>query len=143
MSVTIGSPRNYFRQYAFLLRIPGFRHTGFQDCSGLEVEIEETLLWEGGRALPFKLLTRPKFADIVVSRGACNDDDAVKWFQDGCNFATGLGLTEEFVKRNCALDVLDRDGSVMCSFSILNGFCKKLSLGKFDAKSNEVLIESM
>ncbi len=93
--------------------------------------------------IPHKSPGRLTFADITLERGATKDKDLYDWFADVANTASGLGLVEPGYKRNMDIVQLDRDGSELRRWTVMNAWPTKFVAGDWDNSTDDNLVESV
>lgn len=129
--------------YNFRVEIGG-EAIGFAEVSGLSMGFEITTYKEsataGGSPGPrtFHMPSQPTSPTITLKKGVVRGGSVntlYKWFA-----ATALNQTE---KRDVFVRLCDEAGAPVISWRIANAFPSKLDAPTFDAKSNDIAIESM
>ncbi len=139
----IGTPRSFHKKFKFVIEIDGLRHTGFQKCSELSVEVANVQHFEGGALIPNKSPGRLTFADLTLERGATQDRDLFDWFQDVARTASGRGLPDAEYKRTLDVVQQDRDGSTLRRWTLTGAWPVKFVAGEWDNESDENVIEQV
>jgi len=139
----IGSPRSFHKKFKFVCEIDGVAYAGFSKVSSLEVEVANVMHFEGGALTPNKSPGRLTFADVTLERGATQDKDLFKWFQDVARLSSGLGLPDIAYKRNLDIVQQERDGTTLRRWSLYRAWPVKFVAGDWDNGSDENVIESV
>ena len=126
-----------FRSYNFLVELDGIARASFTDCTGLGSTTEIIETREGGdNTTVRKLPGRTSYTDITLKRGMTDSTDLWDWRQqivDG-----------EVNRRNGSLVVYDPTGhSEVARFNFFNAWPTKFELPAFNAKGNEIAIETL
>ncbi|MCP4678742.1 MAG: phage tail protein [Deltaproteobacteria bacterium] len=139
----VGNPRSFHKKFKFIVEIDDVKSAGFQKCSELSVEIANVQYSEGGSLIPNKSPGRLTFADVTLERGATQDRDLFDWFSDVAITSSGLGLTDNYYKRNLDIVQQDRDGTTLRRWTLHNAWPVKCVVGEWDNESDENVIESV
>jgi len=139
----VGEPRNFMKRFSFLVEIDGFVYGGFQSCSDLQAETAVVEQWEGGTVLADKSPGRVTVPDITLERGATSDPDAYNWFLEVVNMASGNGEVTPGYKRTLDIVQLDRDGSEMERWTVVNAWPRQFTAGSWDNTADETRIETL
>lgn len=125
---------------------PSLGAGGFQECNGLEVELDVQELVEGGRNDGvIRRVGRGKYANIVLKRGmfyaagggeAGLDRRLWRWLQ-------GIAAGERPVQRYDGFIRVIDDGGVIATWSFVRGLPTKLSGPQLNAKSGDIAIEEL
>jgi len=118
---------------------------GFQECSGLEIEMDVQELQEGGRNDgTVRRVGRGKFSNIVLKRGMLFptggkiDNQLWRWIQDV------LRGVRPVARYNGVIDVLSADfGSTVATWTFDRGLPQKVAGPQLNAKTGEVAIEEL
>jgi phage tail-like protein len=117
---------------------------GFQECSGLDMEMETAEYLEGGRnSGVIQRVGRAKVARIVLKRGMLHPaGDEVhlelwRWFQDVVDGVRPLRRYDGTV------EVLDEDGGAVATWTFRRGLPAKLVGPQLNAKTGEIAIEEL
>jgi phage tail-like protein len=139
----IGNPRSFHKRFKFVVEADDLTSSGFQKCSELSVEVAKVEYFEGGSIIAHKSPGRLTFSDVTLERGATQDRDLFRWFQDVAITSSGLGLADVNYKRNLDIVQQDRDGVTLRRWSISRAWPTKFVAGEWDNESDENVIESV
>lgn len=139
----IGQSRSFHKKFKFVVEIDSFTYSGFRKCGALESETAVIEQYEGGALIPNKSLGRVKFADIMLERGATQDQDMFTWYKQVSNIAANSGLVDEAYKRNVAIRQQDRDGKTLRVWKVKKAFPSKFTAGEWDNDADENVIENI
>lgn len=124
---------------------PALGNGGFQECSGLDVEMDVQELVEGGRNNgTVRLVGRGKFSPIVLKRGMLFPDDgradSMLW-----DWMQGILAGERPVRRyNGVIEVLSADrADTVATWVFDRGLPSKIAGPQLNAKTGEVAIEEL
>ena len=121
---------------------------GFQECSGLEVEMDAHELKEGGRNDGVvRLVGRGKYASIVLKRGMFHppegkvSSDLWRWIQ------SVLGGTRPVVRYDGTVEVLDsrgeRAGRTLATWTFTRALPQKVRGPELNAATGTIAIEEL
>ncbi len=139
----VGKPRSFHKKFKYIVEIDDIEHAGFQKCSELSVEIANVQYYEGGSLIPNKSPGRLTFPDVTLERGATQDRELFDWFSDVAITSSGLGLNDNYYKRNLDIVQQDRDGTTLRRWSLTGAWPVKFVAGEWDNESDENVIESV
>lgn len=139
----IGEQRSFYHKYAFIVEIDGFKVAAFTKAGPLEAEVAVVEVNEGGSLIPTKEPGRVKVSDVVLSRGATDDEDCFSWFKDVANLAANAGLITPAYKRNVDIVQLNRDGTTRKRWRLMNAWPNKFNAGDWDNDADEATVESV
>lgn len=115
----------------------------FQECTGLEIEMDVQEYLEGGRNDGvIRRVGRAKYSNIVLKRGMLHQDGHVndelwKWLQD---IVSGGPVT----RYDGIIEVKSRDGSmVVATWGFERGLPAKISGPQLNGKTGEIAIEEL
>ncbi len=112
----VGTRKEPFRLYHFLVEIDGITRAGFRECSGLDSTQDAIEYREGNEGLSSrKLPGMVKYSDITLKRGL----------------------------KNGSIVLLDETGAEKLRWNFLNGWPTKWTGPSFNASGNEVAIETL
>lgn len=119
----------------------------FQECSGLQIEMDVQMLEEGGRNDGVvQQVGRGKYQPIVLKRGMLLDRDTV----NGAFWGWMMSILEgrrPVVRYDGVIEVLDRQGQardrVVATWSFERGLPAKVVGPQLDAKSGDIAIEEL
>lgn len=137
----IGTPRIFRKEYKFLVEIDDVAYAGFQKCEGLVGKVGVTMHREGGSIIADKSPGLAEFDDLVLERGACQDQDLYNWFKNVLNASAGTGLADPAFKRLLDIVQQDRDSSELERYRVVNAWPREFSPGKWDNNSESNRIE--
>lgn len=109
----------------------------FQEVSGLSRELGVEQVAEGGEnRFEHRLPSRGKFGNLVLKRGLLTESGVIAWIKDAIeNF--------EFKPADILVTLLDEEHKPLVAWSFVAAWPVKWSLGAFDAKKNEVVVETL
>ena len=116
---------------------------GFQEVSGLEIEMDVQDLLEGGRnQAVIRRYGRGRFPLLVLRRGLLYDSDRVdarfwRWMQDALDGVRPLHRVDGLLR------VMGADGQVRASWGFERGLPAKLRGPELNAKTGEIAIEEL
>jgi phage tail-like protein len=139
----LGTPRQFFKRFKFIVEIDDVASAGFQKCSELSVEVASVEYFEGGSLIPAKSPGRLKFSDVTLERGATKDHDLFDWVQQVGDAVANAGLVEPRFKRNLDIVQQDRAGSTLRRWQIAGAWPVKFVAGAWDNETDENVIESV
>ncbi|NOR10394.1 MAG: phage tail protein, partial [Desulfovibrionaceae bacterium] len=92
---------------------------------------------EGGEnRFEHRLPARGKFGNLVLKRGLLTESGVIEWIKDAIeNF--------EFKPADVLVSLLDEEHQPLASWTFVAAWPVKWSLGAFDAKKNEVVVETL
>jgi phage tail-like protein len=132
-----------FQNFRFVVQIDGFDSFGFDKVSGLRQTTDEVEYREGGENFtPHRLPGQTKFGDITLSRGLSLNAEIMHWVREVFSL-DATHLQDNLFRRSILIQELDRVGDIVRTWTVYEAWVKEYSLGDWDAKSNEVHIESM
>jgi phage tail-like protein len=137
----IGTPRNYFKKFKFIVEIGGVSFAGFQKAGPLEAEVAVVEQHEGGVIIPDKSPGRVKVSNITLERGATTDFDLFNWFQQVANIAANGGLVTPQYKRTFDLVQQERDNTTLRRWRARGAWPIKFKAGDWDNSSDENVVE--
>lgn len=138
-----GAPRKFDKKFKFVVEIDGFAVAKFTKAGPLEIEVAVVEQHEGGALVPEKEPGRVKVADVVLERGATDDEDMWNWFQLVANIAANSGVVTPNYKKNVDIVQQDRDGTTLKRWRLFDAWPSKFKGGDWDNDADENVIESM
>ncbi|HEX7688483.1 MAG TPA: phage tail protein [Burkholderiaceae bacterium] len=126
--------------------VPGDWSGAFQECGGLEIEMDVQEYQEGGRNDgTIRRVGRAKFAPLVLKRGMFHGSEASaaaapelwQWLQDIVNGVRPVRRYDGVVR------VMSADGHVRATWTFDRGLPSKIRGPALDGKSGEVAIEEL
>lgn len=116
---------------------------GFQECSGLEVELDVQELQEGGRNDGvIRRIGRAKYQPLVLKRGmlvqtqSAHTNELWQWLQ---NVASGTGIR----RYDGIVAVLDHRQRTVATWTFVRGLPAKVSGPQLNARTGEIAIEEL
>lgn len=134
----MGTPKNFFKKFKFVIDIDGVARLAFKTCSELRVTAETVKHREGGRLNPHKAPGLIEFPPITLTRGATIDFDLYNWFKDTFDSGAGTGLTTPNLFRQFDIIQQDRQGEEVERHTVFDAFVSEYSSGDWDNDANEV-----
>lgn len=127
-----------YGSFDFLIEIDGIVRASFQEASGLDSAIDITEYREGGMNETMrKLPAKTKYSNITLKWGTADDHDLYDWHQQwvkGDPAAT---------RRHGSIVLMDRSGQEKIRWNFVNAWPAKWTGPSFNAKSNDVAIETL
>jgi phage tail-like protein len=126
-----------YQQYNFLIEIDGVARAGFTECSGLTTDTDAIDYREGAdRTLNVRKLSGlRKYTNIVLKRGYTRDKSLWDWRKKVIN-----GFTE---RRSADIILLDEARNEVLRWRVREVWISKWDSGPFNAKTNDVAIETI
>ena len=125
-----------YKAFNFQVEIDGVHQAGFSEATGLESETAVVEYRVGGEPNTVrKLPGLTKYANIVLRRGITQDQDLWNWRKS---------VVEGKVdRRNGSIILLDDDRTEVARWNFVNGWICKWEGPSFNARANEVAIETI
>lgn len=132
-----GERVDFFRNFNFLVEIDGIAQGSFTDCTGLGSTTEVIETREGGdNTTVRKLPGKTSYSDITLKWGMTNSNELWDWRQRIID-----GTVD---RRHGALVLYDlTNKNEVARWNFYNAWPTKLELPAFNAKGNEVAIETL
>jgi phage tail-like protein len=136
-----GQQSVYYRSFQFAVEIDSIQNLYFQEVGGLDATIDIVEYREGG--IPGGLTGTHKFpgqtkhSNLSLKRGYTDDSQLYKWFED-----VMTGRTEN-IRRNISVKQIDMAGNEVFRWNLYNAFPVKYTAPAFNAKGNELSIETV
>lgn len=124
---------------------PALGNGGFQECTGLSIEMDVQELQEGGRNNgTVRLVGRGKYGPIVLKRGMLFPDDG-EIYNELWNWLQGVVDGVRPVARyDGIIEMLSADGrDTVATWTFDRGLPQKIAGPQFNAKTGEVAIEEL
>lgn len=145
--MSYGENRKLHTQFKFRLVSDRFGTAKFQKCSELSKEFAEINYFEGGSLIGIKEPGRLTFADITLERGSSTDYEMHNWALQVADAALGDGgaglIHPEFKTDDFAIQMLDRDNTVLREWGLIGAWPKKYVAGQWDNTVDEVVMEML
>jgi phage tail-like protein len=118
---------------------------GFQECTGLGIELDVQELQEGGRNDGvIRRIGRAKYQPITLKRGMFSAKPGEQAFTELCGWLQQLASRDHVVRYDGTVDVLDAHGNdVVASWIFVRGLPSKISGPTLNARTGEVAIEEL
>jgi phage tail-like protein len=128
----------FYRAFQFLVEIDNVSQARFQEVGGLDATIDMTEYREGGMALgTLKFPGQTKHSNLSLKRGYTDDKQLYTWFED-----VMTGRTEK-IRRNISVIQIDMAGKEVFRWNLFNAFPVKYTGPAFNAKGNDLSIETL
>lgn len=125
-----------YRNFNFLVEIDGVSQGRFSECSGFGATNDPIEYREGGENRTVrKLPGLTKYPNIVLKWGITDSDELYKWFKSVVN-----GKAD---RRNGSIILLDTEGNEKIRWNFFNAWPTKWDGPDFNAKGNDVAIETL
>jgi len=125
-----------YKNFRFLVEIDGIVQAGFSECSGFGSEVEVIEYREGGEdATVHKLRGKTSYPDISLKWGLTDSRELYDWHLAAVN-----GAVE---RKNGSVILLDDMGQEKVRWNFFNAWPSKYEGPSFDAKGNDVAIDSL
>jgi phage tail-like protein len=126
-----------FQQFNFLVEIDNVPRAGFTECSGLTTDTDPIDYREGAdKALNVRKLSGlRKYTNIVLKHGYTKDKSLWEWRKKVIN-----GQTE---RRSADVILLNEERNEVLRWRIHEAWISKWESGPFNAKTNDVAIETI
>jgi len=135
MPVT-GKRDDPYQQFNFLVEIDGVTRAGFTECSGLTSDTD-AIDYREGADLALNVRKLPglrKFTNVILKRGYTDNKELAEWRKRICNGAKD--------RRNADIILLDEARNEVLRWRIREAWISKWESGPFNAKTNDVVIET-
>jgi phage tail-like protein len=118
---------------------------GFQECTGLGIELDVQELQEGGRNDGvIRRIGRAKYQPITLKRGMFSAKPGEQAFTELWGWLQQLASRDHVVRYDGTVDVLDAHGNdVVASWIFVRGLPSKISGPTLNARTGEVAIEEL
>lgn len=128
----------YSRAFQFVVEIDGITAATFQEVGGVDATTDVIEYREGGNALGMKKLPgQTKHSNMTLKRAYTADAQLFNWYKD-----VFTGRTEK-IRRNISVVQLDMAGQEMFRWNLFSAFPVKYTAPSFNAKGNDLSIESV
>lgn len=126
-----------YQQFNFLVEIDGVARAGFTECSGLTTDTDPIDYREGADLVlnVRKISGLRKYTNIVLKRGYTQDKSLWEWRKKIIN-----GQTE---RRQADIVLLDEERNEVLRWRVREAWLSKYDSGPFNAKTNDVLLETI
>jgi phage tail-like protein len=128
----------YYRAFQFAVEIDGITQARFQEVGGIDATVDVIEYREGGDLLNNrKFPGATKHSNLTLRRGFTDDTQLWVWFE-----AVMTGATEA-IRRNVSVIQLDMAGQEKFRFNLFQAFPVKMTAPAYNAKGNDLSIESL
>lgn len=125
-----------FASFNFIVEIDGVTKAGFSECSGISMETDPIEYRNGNEDITVhKLPGLKKFGNITLKRGFTRDEGLWKWRKTVLD-----GKTE---RHTGSITLLNEERKAAMRWNFREAWPRKLDGPSFNAKNNEVAIESL
>lgn len=135
--------KKIFKRFAFEVEIQGVGQAGFKSVGPLEAKIGVNRYRQGGSPITIKTPGDIEYPDIVMKRGATQDQSLFDWFMDTALHYQKTGAVTPQYLRNVGIRQVDRDTSTAREWDVFGCFPVEFVAGDWDADAEENLIESV
>jgi len=127
-----------YRQFRFRVEIDGITQAGFSECSFADTNTDVAEYREGDESPVLRKLSGlTKFGNITLKWGITDSMDLYNWRQQVID--TGA----EGARKNLSIILVDEAGNDKARWDIIRAWPIKYDPPDFNAKGNEVAIESL
>ena len=133
----VGSRKDPFRSYNFLVEIDGIARASFQECSGLDSSQDPIEYREGGEG---SLSTRKlpglvKYSNITLKNGITDDQSLWDWRK---KVADG-----KIERKNGSIVLMDDERTEVMRWNFRDGWPTKWTGPTFNASGSEIAVETL
>jgi phage tail-like protein len=133
----VGSRKDPFRSYNFLVEIDGIARASFQECSGLDSSQDPIEYREGGEG---SLSTRKlpglvKYSNITLKNGITDDQSLWDWRK---KVAEG-----KIDRKNGSIVLMDDELTEVMRWNFRDGWPTKWTGPTFNASGSEIAVETL
>lgn len=122
----------------FRLEISGIQVAGFSEASIPKMEIEEVDYREGTDKMRRKLSGLPSVSSVVLKKGLTSSTELYDWYTTTA--AVGATLAS---RKSISIILVDPAGDEKVRWNCVNAWPSSLETGGLDAKSSDVVIETL
>lgn len=119
---------------------------GFQECTGLEIELDVQELQEGGRNDGvIRRIGRAKYQPITLKRGMFSASPGAKAYTELWGWLQQVASGERVVRYDGTIEVLDptQAQNVVATWTFVRGLPAKVTGPQLNARTGEVAIEEL
>ncbi len=128
----------YYRSFQFLVEIDGITNARFQEVGGVDATTDVTEYREGGDLLGTrKFPGQTKHSNLSLKRGYTDDETLYTWYSD-----VMTGRTEN-IRRNISVVQTDMSGVEVFRWNLYQAFPVKYTAPAYNAKGNDLSIETL
>ncbi len=141
-------PQDPYRKYRFRVEIDGVTQAGFNECSFADSNTEMVEYREGDEPPVFRKLSGlTKYGNITLKWGITDSNELYEWKKQieetGAGDGKGAGLDEYGNRKNISIVLVNEAGDDKSRWEIVRAWPMKYDPTDFDAKGNDVAIESL
>jgi phage tail-like protein len=127
-----------YRNFRFRVEIDGIKQAGFSECTFADTSTEAVEYREGNEPPIFRKLSGlTKYGNITLKWGITDSLDLYKWRQDTID----KGAAAQ--RKNISIILIDETGADKARWNIVQAWPIKYDPTDFNAKNNEVGIETL
>lgn len=127
-----------YRNFRFRVEINGINQAGFNECTFGDTSIEPVEYREGTDPThPRKLSGQTKYGDVTLKWGLTDNKDLYDWF------ITVVEKGAISKRKNISIILVDEEGNDKSRWNLENCWPKKFDPTDFNAKGNDVAIETL
>jgi len=131
-----GERKDPYRGFRYRVEIEGIQQAGFSEVSGFSTSVDVIEYREGNEVTtPRKLPGLTKYGNITLKWGVTDSVDMYKWIENAVN-----GTIE---RKAVTIIAIDEAGTDVATWQIIEAWPTKYTAPNFNAKGNEVAIESL
>lgn len=131
-----GERKDPYRGFRYRVEIEGITQAGFSEVSGYNTSLDVIEYREGNeRTTPRKLPGLTKYGNITLKWGVTDSMDMYKWIENAVN-----GKIE---RKTVTIISINEEGTDVATWQIIEAWPAKYTAPNFNAKGNEVAIESL
>lgn len=110
---------------------------GFQDVSGISVDLETESVTEGGEnRFTYKLPVRATYPNLVLKRGYVVNEQLAKWCSNAIE-------NMEIEPISIVVSLLNEKHEPLRSYAFINSYPLKWSISNFNAETSSLVIETI
>jgi phage tail-like protein len=142
------NPGNYVTANRFYVELGGSIVASFTECSGIGVQIDKEVYFEGGVNDEQRILLKhAKFNDVTLKRGMSDNIDFWGWLQELLNLVnttyTPRKDTDASLRRNISISLFSQSGETMQSWRLIGAVPVAWKAPAFQANATVVAIEEI
>lgn len=125
--------------FSVVFDLPGISDLDFKfrEVSGLNLELEEESVVEGGEnRFTQKLPIRARYPDLVLKRGLLTGSVLYKWCEDAI-------FNLDIQPITIWVNLLNEEHEPLQQYIFQNAWPKKWSISDFNAESSDIIVETM
>lgn len=131
-----GQRKDPYRNFRFRVEIDGIQQAGFSEVSGFDATVEVIEYREGNDPIHSKKLPGlAKYGNITLKWGITDSMDIYNWHK--------AIIDGNVIRKNLSIIAIDEAGNDKARWNISNAWPSKYDPPDFNAKGNEVAIETL